>query len=421
MRSSNESDFIVVRDAAAERRNTGLNFGRASFGPMVGTTGPSAMGLPPKPVIEIQSLTPEGIRDAAADASVLHVMRPLPIRLIHPVDTHDVPASASAAAGPTWGVSAVGADLSPFNGAGVTVAVLDTGVDESHPAFTGVHITAKDFTGSATGANDLNGHGTHCLGTILGRDVDGMRIGVAPGITKALIGKVLNDNGGGTSDAIFDAMLWANSNGAQVISMSLGFDFPGAVQQLVDSGMPPNLATSQILESFRTHLDVFNSIVDVMEAKSPFNGGTVICAAAGNESDRKKRPDFEVGVAIPAVAEGIISVGALGRNMGQNGMLEIAFFSNTGPTLSAPGVDIYSAKAGTKKLVSLNGTSMATPHVAGVAALWWQALHDRGQVIPTAAAVSAALRANCSVANLTPVAAQDILDRGDGLVQAPKR
>lgn len=245
---------------------------------------------------------------------------------------------------------------------------------------------------------------------------------MAPGITKALIGKVLKDNGGGTSDAIFDAMLWANSNGAQVISMSLGFDFPGAVEELIDSGIPPKLATSQILESFRIHLDVFNSIVDVMEARSPFNGGTVICAAAGNESDRVTREDFEVGVAIPAVAEGIISVGALGRrNMDQNSMLEIANFSNTGPTLSAPGVDIYSAKAGTKKLVSFNGTSMATPHVAGVAALWWQALRNSGQVIPTAAAVSAALRANCSVANLVPVAAKDILDRGDGLVQAPKR
>jgi subtilisin family serine protease len=81
----------------------------------------------------------------------------------------------------------VGADTSPFSGDGIVVAVLDTGIDASHPAFEGVDIVQKDFTGEGVG--DQHGHGTHCAGTIFGRTSEGTRIGVAPGVKKALIGK----------------------------------------------------------------------------------------------------------------------------------------------------------------------------------------------------------------------------------------
>ena len=89
-------------------------------------------------------------------------------------------------------------DRSTWTGEGVTVAVLDTGIDSKHPAFAGVDIVEKDFTG--TGNGDRQGHGTHCAGTIFGRDVDGKRIGVARGVKRALIGKVLGDEGGGDSE-----------------------------------------------------------------------------------------------------------------------------------------------------------------------------------------------------------------------------
>src|SRR5262249_4677245 len=88
---------------------------------------------------------------------------------------------------------------------------------------------------------DKQGHGTHCAGTIFGRAVDGKRIGVAPGVTKALIGKVLADDGGGNSDMIFAGIQWAVTEGAQVISMSLGFDFPGSVKRMTDDGWPIDL------------------------------------------------------------------------------------------------------------------------------------------------------------------------------------
>jgi subtilisin family serine protease len=100
-------------------------------------------------------------------------------------------AAAAAGAQDVWGLAAVKADSSAFTGDGVTVAVLDTGINKNHPAFAGIadQIVEKDFTG--TGNGDNQGHGTHCAGTIFGRAVDGKRIGVAPGVTKALIGKVL--------------------------------------------------------------------------------------------------------------------------------------------------------------------------------------------------------------------------------------
>ncbi|UUZ52799.1 S8 family serine peptidase [Massilia sp. H-1] len=91
----------------------------------------------------------------------------------------------------------------------------------------------KDFTGDGNG--DGHGHGTHCAGTIFGRAVNGIRIGVAPGVTRALIGKVLDSDGGGSSDNIVEAMLWAVEQGAHVISMSIGMDFGGYVKQLTDA------------------------------------------------------------------------------------------------------------------------------------------------------------------------------------------
>ena len=148
-----------------------------------------------------------------------------------------------------WGVEAVGAPQSRFTGAGVVVAVLDTGIDEAHPAFEQVEIVPKDFSG--TGDGDRHGHGTHCAGTIFGRAFDGRRIGIATGVTKALIGKVFDDTGHGSTQAILDGILWALDEGAHVISMSLSFDFISQTQDLLDDGWPAEIATARALETYR--------------------------------------------------------------------------------------------------------------------------------------------------------------------------
>lgn len=405
----NAQHFILLRDLNQGRRFSGLSTPSLPF-PGVRSLGlEPAADLPPEPSISLETLSPADLRDAARDPDVLGVARSMPIRLIAPMasDAPDSPVAGAAATGPTWGVRAVGADRSRFDGTGVTVAVLDTGIDRTHPAFAGMTITEMDFSGDGDG--DVNGHGTHCAGTIFGRDVDGQRIGVAPGVGTALIGKVLGDQGGGGSEMLFNGMEWAVRNNAEVLSMSLGFDFPGMAANLISQGWPDALATSAALEGYRMNLRMFDRLLAMLEARAAFNGGTVVVAASGNES---RRPQFELSASVPAAALGVLSVGALGE--GPAGYT-VAPFSNTNPVLAAPGVNVVSAATG-GGLTALNGTSMAAPHVAGVAALWWQAIRERG-VPANAGAVQARLRAMASLDGFAPD--QDVLDRGDGMVQAP--
>ncbi len=323
-----------------------------------------SIGRAQTPEVEVGDLELGAASKLAQKQSVLAVAPVIPMKLVAPVKR--TMASLAAEGGGervTWGLKAVGADKSGFNGEGVVVAVLDTGIDPLHPAFSGVELVRKNFTEESD--NDEDGHGTHCAGTIFGRDVNGVRIGVARGVKKALIGKVLGKGGGG-SDQIVQAIQWAVNNGANVISMSLGIDFPGFVKELEMDGLPTELATSVALEGYRTNILLFERLASFIAAQGAFMQGTVLVAAAGNESRRETNPKFEIAVSPPAVADGVISVAALGN--GTDGF-RIAPFSNVGARVSGPGVDIDSARIG-GGLESMSGTSMAAPHVAGVAALW---------------------------------------------------
>jgi subtilisin family serine protease len=120
-------------------------------------------------------------------------------------------------------------------------------------------------------------------------------------------------------------------------------------------------------------------------------------------------------VSIPAAAEGVVSVGALAE--GDGGGLTLAPFSNTYPQISAPGVDVLSAEAGSTGLVAFNGTSMATPHVAGVVALWWEEV----LASPVPSTASTVLARAVAHADPTVISsAVDVADRGVGLVRAPQ-
>jgi subtilisin family serine protease len=367
--------------------------------------------LPGEMQVEIGGLDKADVRDLARDPQVQAIAPIMPTTLVHPVAGGEAltPPATAAAAG-TWGVTAVRADVSTQSGAGVTVAVLDTGIDADHPAFAGVTLVEEDFTGSGNG--DKQGHGTHCAGTVFGREVDGTRIGVAPGVGQALIGKILGDDGTGDTEGMFRGIQWAVQQGAQVVSMSVEFDFPGSVKRRVDQGWPADLATSVALEAYRANLRMFDALLRMIASREAFGAGTVVVAAAGNGSRRESDPGHEIGVALPAAAEGVVSVAAVGQS---GDGLRVADFSNTFAQISAPGVGVQSAKVG-GGLRSLNGTSMAAPHVAGVAALWW----ERVLAAPVPAKTAVVLAKLLATAATDGFAAgTDVVDRGVGLVQAP--
>ncbi len=358
--------------------------------------------------VDVEELDHRDLPEVTAAPDVVAVAPEMPMQLVEPVA--EEPPAVPAAAETAWGVAAVGADTSPSTGAGVVVAILDTGIDAAHPAFAGVDLVQRDFTGEGDG--DQHGHGTHCAGTVFGRDVDDTRIGVARGVGRALIGKVIGQQGG-SSVSIVQAIQWAVDQGAQVISMSLGIDYTGYQKSLVAQGMPDVVATSKALEGYRANVHVFEKLAALVRELASFQAAaTLITAAAGNESRRDLDPGFEIAVSPPAVADGIVSVAALGRSPAG---FTVADFSNTGANVAGPGVAVVSARRG-GGLASMSGTSMATPHVAGVAALWVEKLRGVGQLTPLF--LAARLIGSCTTDGLAP--GFDPVDVGAGLVRAPQ-
>ena len=377
--------------------------------------GAPASASPPRPRISVEALSVGEAERARRDGDVAAIAPAMPIRKIVPVKEkaalkfHKTP-SLDPDLG-SWGLEHY--PLDEWTGKGVKVAVLDTGIHRAHQAFAGLDVVEKDFSDSGNG--DKDGHGTHVAATIAGRVVNGKRIGVAPGVEHLYAGKVLGDDGGGSSEMIANGIDWAIKQGAHVINMSLGFDFPGLVARLTKDGWPVDLATSHALVAYRMNADLFSALMAMVQARGAFGEGCLLIAASGNEAQRHKHPGYDIAVSLPASTRGIVSVGALGK--GADG-LKVAPFSNTGPTVSAPGVDIVSAKTGTPdELVPLSGTSMASPHVAGAAALWWQKLKEDSQVIASAENVRAELLGDATTVGLD--AADEPEDRGKGLVLPP--
>ncbi|MFD4227475.1 S8 family serine peptidase [Streptomyces sp. NPDC058545] len=228
-----------------------------------------------------------------------------------------------------------------FDGSGVKVAVLDTGVDAGHPDLVGRIAETKVFV-TGEDAEDRTGHGTHTSSTIAGTGIasEGRYAGMAPG-AGLLVGKVLGDDGSGTLSGIVNGMEWAVAEGAKVVSMSLGAD--GAT-----SCSGPDV-----------------------EAVQRLGDKALFVIAAGNASLRGT-------VSTPGCAPRALTVGAVDRKN------ETASFSSRGPSadgvsakpdIASQGVGVVAARAGGRgenAYQPMSGTSMATPHVAGGAALLLQ-------------------------------------------------
>ncbi|GAA0529226.1 hypothetical protein GCM10011581_30440 [Saccharopolyspora subtropica] len=278
----------------------------------------------------------------------------------------------------TWGLKAVRADQTQLTGKGIRVAVLDTGLDLEHPDFADRDIVTGSFV-EGQDVQDGHGHGTHVIGTCCGprSSQNGPAYGIA---SEASIyaGKVLGDDGSGSDSGILSGIQWAISNGCAVVSMSLGAP--------AEPGQPYSEAFERV-------------------ARRAMERGTLIIAAAGNESQRSAGVVAPVGH--PANCPSILAVGAL------DPQLQIADFSSgtvdeIGQVdLVGPGVDVYSSWPGPERYRKLSGTSMATPHVSGVAALYAQQHAERAW----------GLWARLSqTARRLPLPSTDV---GAGLVQAP--
>lgn len=267
-------------------------------------------------------------------------------------------AAIFANASETWGLQATKVIASPYSGLGIKVAVLDTGLDLTHPDFAGRKISSQSFI-SGEAVQDLNGHGTHCIGTSCGpRNPSTLpRYGIAYN-AEIFAGKVLSNRGSGADGGILAGIDWAITNGCQVISMSLG----GATR--------PG--------------DTYSKIYEQVGLRA-LRQGTLIIAAAGNESrdpNTGKRLSPPNPVGHPANAPSLMAVAAL------DAQLQTATFSNgsINPSggqvdIAGPGVDVYSTWPMPTRYRSISGTSMATPHVAGIAALYAEATKLTGYAL----------------------------------------
>lgn len=250
--------YILLRDPTGNWRRSPV--------PLAGGIAPQDPDAPTAPVVETADLTPQDVRDIIDDPTLLTLQPAMCTRLIAPEPMDEL---RSADAVPGWGLRAIGADWTPSSGAGVRVALLDTGIDAHHPVFSGIDVTAQDFAG--TGIADANGHGTHVAATVLGRDLGGTRVGVARGVTDLLVAKALADNGRGRSEDFFQAMLWALRSKADIIGFALAFDVPGQIDALTEEGYPTALATLAAVHAYRGNLR--SIVADDRERSGPLAAG----------------------------------------------------------------------------------------------------------------------------------------------------
>lgn len=234
-----------------------------------------------------------------------------------------------------WGITRIGADLvhqQGNTGSGIRVGIIDTGLDYNHPDLAGKYAGGYDFVNNDGDPMDDHGHGTHVAGTIAAVMNDSGLIGAAPGVSLYAL-KVLGADGSGALSGIIAAVEWCADHDIQITNNSYGI--------LTDPGA-----------TFKAAFD------------AAYADGVLQIAAAGNDRSKWYTIFFSDIVSYPAWYASVVAVAATDINN------KVASFSSFGPSveLSAPGVSIESTIPG-GAYATWSGTSMATPHVVGAAAL----------------------------------------------------
>jgi subtilisin len=281
-----------------------------------------------------------GVAGLEAHADVEKVMKAPELSLIRPVASQTAtPPTAS-----TWGIKQLKADrlwAAGYTGEGVVVGHLDTGVDGTHPAlaraiaaFAEFDMAGDQVVGAAP--HDSDEHGTHTAGTIVGRPGGKGAVGMAP---NAKLASAMVIEGGQVVARILGGMEWIITQGAHIISMSLGLrGYTPAFQAVIDA-----LRAANVLPIFAVGNEGANS------SRSPGNYANVLSVGAMGSTDTV--PDFSSSQRFIRVDNPVV------------------------PDLVAPGVAVLSSVPG-NGFAEMDGSSMATPHVAGLAALLLQAKPD---------------------------------------------
>jgi subtilisin family serine protease len=311
-----------------------------------------------------------GITRVWLDSRVTAVAAALPVPAL-PVPSERPAAPSVEIDGNLTQIGADDAWAAGLTGEGVTVAVLDTGIDPRHPDLAGQIVAQENFS-SSEDTVDRFGHGTHVASLVVGTGAaaGGARSGVAPD-AQLVIGKVLDDSGFGFDSDLIAGMEWAAPQ-ADVVNLSLGAESTG------DGSDPVSMSLDRLSQDY----------------------GTLFVVAAGNSGPGSAT------VTPPGVADRALTVGAVDADD------DITEFSSRGPVegsyelkpeVVAPGVDIVAARAAGTALgdpidenyTRLSGTSMATPEVAGAAAVLagehpdWSAEQLKSTIIASSAPIGA--------------------------------
>lgn len=290
----------------------------------------------------------------------------------------------------TWGLDATNVLQSRYSGRGIKVAVLDTGFDELHPDFQGRHIVTTSFLSDGN-PMDIQGHGTHCIGTAMGpkfpTQSGAQRYGCAYKAEiyagKVIHGNGLDDNGEdgfAWLSVVLDGIEWAIKEKCRIINLSLG------------------IRRNENSQHYNNYLQLFDEVSNEALHPAPQRNpgpGTLIVAATGNEGAEQ--------AVLPAHCNSILAVGAVDPTLAE------WQFSNKGADILAPGVDIVSSvPREMNRYAKKSGTSMATAHVSGIAAMWAEALEEQTGKPASAKDIRNALLTN----------AKDGVTK-EGIVQAP--